>query len=151
MKKEDKIREIIKYKDSIDKCVHLKFHELVQKHGLRVEQFHLLLRLDRLMSETDNENKVPTVTEIASKFNNSQNTMSERITRLENKGLVKREKDSIDKRISRVALTKEGKKLIDSISNEAESQFVVNSISKLEDKEIDTLSELLKKVLKCMD
>ena len=78
--------------------------------------------------DIDDENKAPTVGEIAKNISNSQNTVPERITRLENKGFVKRVKNSYDRRISRVVLTEEGRNLINLICKEANSKFLFNSI-----------------------
>jgi DNA-binding MarR family transcriptional regulator len=103
------------------------------------------------MLDVDDELKGPTVGEIAKNINNSQNTMSEKITRLENRGLVKRIKDSEDRRISRIVLTEEGRNLIDSIDKEANSKFLFNSISKMEDKDINNLLSCLENLIEQMN
>ncbi len=150
MNKEEKIQMIIKYKNEIDRLIHGKYHELAQKYELSLEQFHLLIELDELMLDINDEVNAPTVGEIAKNINNLQNTVSERITRLENKGLVKRVKDSNDKRISRVVLTQEGRTLINSIDKQASSKFLFNSISNMEDTDINAFLICSEKLVKQM-
>ncbi|MBE6083374.1 MarR family transcriptional regulator [Acidilutibacter cellobiosedens] len=151
MDKEEKIQKIIRYKNKIDTLMHEKYHKLAYKYGLSLGQYHLLIELDELMLDVDDELKGPTVGEIAKNINNSQNTMSEKITRLENRGLVKRIKDSEDRRISRIVLTEEGRNLIDSIDKEANSKFLFNSISKMEDKDINNLLSCLENLIEQMN
>ncbi|MBE6068388.1 MAG: MarR family transcriptional regulator [Clostridium lundense] len=111
-----------------------------------IEQFHLLIELDDLMLYVNDEIKAPTIGEIAKNVDNSQNTMYEKITRLENKGLVERIKDKNDKRISRVYLTENGRSLIDSIDKQASSKFLFNSILNMDDRDIDDFLKCLEKL-----
>ncbi|WP_186430303.1 MarR family winged helix-turn-helix transcriptional regulator [Clostridium sp. BSD9I1] len=150
MNKEEKIEIIVQYKNDIDNIIHRKYHELAQKYDLSLEQFHLLIELDDLMLYVNDEVKAPTIGEIAKNVDNSQNTMSEKITRLENKGLVERIKDKKDKRISRVYLTENGRSLIDSIDKQASSKFLFNSILNMDDKDIDDFLKCLEKLKKYM-
>ncbi len=145
--RDEKIYMIIQTKMEIDKLIQRKHHELAQQYGLRLEQFHLLIELDELMLDVGSESSAPTVGEIASSIDNSQNTVSEKITRLENKGLVTRIKDEKDRRISRIVLTDEGRSLIAAISNQANNRFLFDSISKLGDRDIDDFLECLKKLV----
>lgn len=135
-----KAEKIIQYLDEIQNVIHNKHHELAQKYNLTVEQFHGLLHLN--MRSTP-----PTVNEIAHHFNNAQNTMSEKLSRLEEKGLIMRVKDSSDKRVTRVALTAEGKKLVDTVCFEAENKFVADSISKMEVSKLDNIVLCLEALL----
>lgn len=147
MKKEEKIEKIIQYKEEINKLIHNKYHELAKKYDLSLEQFHLLIELDELMLDISKESEAPTVGQLAKNFNNSQNTVSERITRLENKGLVSRIKDSKDKRISRVILADKGRELLKSIEKEANSKYLFNSILNMEEVDINNLLVCLKKLV----
>lgn len=139
MKKEEKIQKIIDLKDGIDELIHTRYHELAQKYDLSLEQYHLLIELDELMLDVNDEIQAPTIGQIAKNINNSQNTVSERVTRLENKGLVSRIKDSSDRRISRVVLTDEGRSLINQIDMQASSKFLFYSLSKMKDGDVDQL------------
>lgn len=147
MKKEEVIKNIIQYKSDVDKLIHRKYHELAQNYNLSLEQFHLLIELDELMLDVYDGGSAPTVGEIAKNINNSQNTVSERISRLEAKGLVERVKDSNDKRISRIFLTGAGKKLMESIENEANSSFFHDSLDSLEDKDLDNFKSCFEKLI----
>lgn len=153
MSKEDKIQMIIQFKEQIDALIHNKYHELAKKYDLSLEQFHLLIELDELMLDINDEYKAkaPTVGEIAKNINNSQNTVSERITRLENKGLVNRIKDSKDRRISRVVLTDKGRNLLGSVENEASGKYLFNAVSAMKEIYVDNLLEGLEKLVEQMN
>jgi len=148
--RDEKILMIIQRKTEIDRLIERKYHELAQQYGLSLEQFHLLIELDDLMLDVDGESVAPTVGEIASSIDNSQNTVSEKITRLENKGLVTRIKDAKDRRISRIVLTDEGRSLIEAISKQANNHFLYDAISRMKDEDIDDLQECLEKLVKEM-
>jgi DNA-binding MarR family transcriptional regulator len=148
--RDEKAIEIIQSKMEIDELIRRKHHELAQQYGLSLEQFHLLIELEELMLDVDNESSAPTIGEIASSINNSQNTVSEKITRLENKKLVTRTRDLKDRRISRIVLTDEGRSLIEAISAQANNRFLFDSISKMEDADIEDLLEGLTKLLQQM-
>lgn len=151
MIREDTIQKIINYKDEIDALIHQKYHEMAKKNDLSLEQFHLLIELDELMLDVNDEYQAPTVGEIAKNINHSQNTVSERISRLENKGLVKRVRDCNDRRISRVVLTKEGRDLIKSIDQQASSRFLFQSLSNMEDEDLNHLLKCFKNLIQQMN
>jgi DNA-binding MarR family transcriptional regulator len=147
--RDEKILTIIQRKAEIDRLIEHKHHELAQHYGLSLEQFHLLIELDELMLDVDSES-APTVGEIANSIDNSQNTVSEKITRLENKGLVTRIKDAKDRRISRIVLTEKGESLIGDISRQANNRFLFDAISRMKDEDIGDLLECLEKLVKEM-
>ncbi|PJI08761.1 MULTISPECIES: MarR family winged helix-turn-helix transcriptional regulator [Clostridium] len=151
MSREDKIKNIIKCRDKINSLIHEKYHSLTKKYDLSLEQFHLLIELDELMLDVEDSKAAPTVGEIAKNINNSQNTVSERITRLENKGLVERKRDKQDRRISRVYLTDKGRELIEEMDKEANSKFLFDSLGCMEDKDIDNLLNCLNILIKQMN
>lgn len=151
MNLEQKIQKIIKCREEVGKIIHRNYHQLAKKYDLSLEQFHLMIELDELMLDINDEIKPPTVGQIAKSINNAQNTVSERVSRLENKGLVKRIRDVNDKRISRVVLTDEGKKLIAVIEKQASSKFLFNSISKMDEKDIDAFLQCFEKLIKQMN
>lgn len=136
MDKSEKIKIIIQYLEEAEDIVHKKHHELAQKNNLTVEQFHLLVHLPR-------QGYAPTISEIAARFRNAQNTMSEKISRLEEKGLVERFKDGKDKRICRVRITEEGQKFVNNICDEAGNQFMIKTIEKMSEEHIDTFYNCL--------
>lgn len=143
MKKENVIQQIVDKKNDIDVLVHQKYHELAQNGGLSIEQYHLLLELDDLTRDNQEICDAPTIGNMARNINQSQNTVSEKITRLENKGLLLRVKDPKDKRISRVILSDSGRALLDSIDVQANSKFLVNALSVMETEDANELLRLL--------
>lgn len=128
---------IIKYMDEIQETIHKRHHEIAKKHNLTVDQFHLMLHLDMKKSP-------PTINEMAAAFNISQNTMSEKITRLSQRNLIAKVKDPEDKRISRIQLSTEGKELVNNICYESEINFVNSAVTRMEENKIDSLLSSLK-------
>ncbi|WP_202709609.1 MarR family winged helix-turn-helix transcriptional regulator [Sporosalibacterium faouarense] len=128
----DKIVDLI---EQVNKLIHMKHHELASKNNLSLDQFHLLVHLKK--RKKDNQN--PTIGDIAKRSNRAQNTISERVTRLEERGLLRRIKDENDRRISRVAMTEEGVKLLDSINYQASKKFIFKALSKIEHEITDGL------------
>lgn len=141
----DKIKKIIDGIDFIEEHVHLRFHKAAKEYGLTLDQFHLLVELEELeIKVTDNAG--PKINDIACRQNLSQNTISERVTRLEKMNLVVRVKDESDRRISRVKLSAQGKELLNKISNEADSSYVINLLGSLSDETIDIISSSVDKL-----
>ncbi|HEX3013198.1 MAG TPA: MarR family winged helix-turn-helix transcriptional regulator [Methanobacterium sp.] len=146
MKKENIIK-IWNYWEHINKLIRLKHRETAQKYGLTFEQFHLLIELDHHAEfKLSTYELPPTVGEIAADVGNAPHTLSERIKRLEKKGLVKKIRDEKDLRINRVMLTDKGQSLIDSIKNEAGNIFIYSALEKMEEKSLDNLLNCLKQL-----
>lgn len=124
--KTDKIVEGIRV---LDRMIHMRHHEVAQEHNLSLDQFHLLIHL----IHWDISEKSPTIGDIAKRSKRAQNTISERVTRLEEKGLLKRIKDEDDRRISRVVMTEDGIKLMKSINYKASNAFVSKALSRMDD------------------
>ena len=139
MKNEELAMKILDRKNTIDSLIHKNYHNLSQKLGLSLDQFHLLLELDELNIDLENELSAPTIGTLAKNINVSQNTVSERITRLEKKGLVKRIADSKDRRISHVVLTDSGINLLKNIGSKAETEFVKSALLNLKNNELENL------------
>lgn len=150
MDKIDKAKKVIKLRSAVDELIHGRYHKLAKKYNLSLEQFHLLIELDELALNFSDEMSAPTIGDIAKNINNSQNTVSEKVNRLEKKGLVKRVKSEKDRRVSRVVLTDEGRKLINDISEEASGRFLLDSILNLDESDIDNLLNGLEKLYKKM-
>lgn len=150
MNKIDKAKKVIKLRSAVDEVIHGRYHKLAKKYNLSLEQFHLLIELDELALNLSDEMSAPTIGDIAKNINNSQNTVSEKVNRLEKKGLVKRVKSEEDRRVSRVVLTDEGRELINDISEEASGKFLLDSILDLDEGDIDNLLNGLEKLYKNM-
>jgi len=106
---------------------------------LSLEQYHLLLELDDLALTLNEDGNPPTIGQVAEVLNNAQNTVSERVSRLEKKGLVERVPDKSDKRVSRVTITERGRKLLKALNFLAGDEFLYSSLAKLDDSVLDQL------------
>ncbi len=140
MNKTEKIQGILDRTDKLDYIIHEKHHELAEEHNLTLEQYHLILYINRQQTPR-------TVGELAVIFRNAQNTMSEKIIRIEEKGLITKIKDERDKRINKVVITPLGVELIQSIRRKAGGEFIINAINTLTIEEIDTYYDVLGKLI----
>lgn len=143
MSLEDNTQKIIEYIKIINRKIHNKHHEMAQRNNLTLEQFHLMLYLD-------NKNP-PTIGEIARRSDRAQNTISERVSKLEEKEIVMRVKDPHDRRVSRVMITDKGKKLMYSIKKSVANEFVYSALLKMKDKDVDDLVLKLEELIKNME
>ena len=143
----DNIIGIWKCWENINKSIRSKHRETAQRYGFTFEQFHLLIELDQ-----HSELKItadllpPTIGEVADDIGNTPHTLSERIKRLEKKGLVEKRRDDNDLRVYRVMLTQEGQELIDKIKNEAGNIFIYNALGKMDQKSLKNLLTGLKQL-----
>lgn len=143
-----KASKIIENWSHINKIVELKFHEIAQEFNLSLGQFHLLIELDELELNVSNDIPLPTIGEIATNIGNAPNTLSERIKRLEKKGLVEKIRDKKDSRVCRVALTNEGRKLIDSIKLQVGENLLNEVLEKMDEEFLDNLLKSLEQLIK---
>ena len=141
------IIEIWKYWETINKQIRLKHRETAQKYGFTFEQFHLLIELDH-HSELNISADVlpPTIGEVAFDMGNAPHTLSERIKRLEKKGLVEKRRDDNDLRVVRVMLTDKGQNIINKIKNEAGNIFIYNALEKMDETSLKNLLNGLKQL-----
>ena len=146
------INEIVRSWEQINKQIRLKHRETAQKYGFSFEQFHLLIELDHHNEMTISSDSLPpTIGNIADFTGNAPHTISERVKRLENRGILLKIKDEKDHRICRVVLSKEGQKMIDTIKNEARNIFLNNALNKMDDKSLKNLLKSLKELNKNLD
>ena len=139
-----KILEIMNYGQLITKMVVAKHHETAQRYNLSLEQFHLLIEIDELELDISDDTLPPTVGQIAANIGNAPHTLSEKIKRLEKKKLVEKIRDSADLRITRVVLTESGRNLVKHIKNEAGNTFIFNTLAKMSNQSLDSLSDSLR-------
>ncbi|MCF6466788.1 MarR family winged helix-turn-helix transcriptional regulator [Clostridium sp. Cult2] len=118
--------------------IHKKGHQIAQEYDLTYDQYHLLIYLS--FCETP-----PTINEISNKFNRAQNTMSEKISRLEEKELVSRMDDIEDRRVTRVKITEKGLNLINVIRQERSNRVTYVALKKMKIDEIENLLTNLSK------
>ena len=141
---ENQTEEIVKNVRLISRMIHMKRHEIAQCHNLTLDQFHTLIYLNNIESP-------PTIGEMATEIRKAQNTISERVSRLEEKDLVERIKDKHDRRISRVALTKKGTELISSINYQAGNEFVRKALINIDEKTVENMVYGLEQLAKSLD
>jgi len=146
-----KISNILDNWKHIDRLIHLEYHDFAQKNNLTLEQFHVLIEIDDLCLDVLNEGIAPTVGTIAANIGNAPHTLSEKITRLEKKGLVEKIKDKNDLRISRVVLTDEGRKLIEKIKHQAEQTFIQSALTSMDNLYLDMLNDGLENLTKNLE
>ncbi len=129
---EEKAEIIASYIRKSERIIHRKGHELAQNYDLTIEQYHLLVYLNM-------QDNPPTIGEIADKYCNAQNTMSEKISRLEEKQLVERKSDPLDRRITRVVVSLKGEKLICMIKKERRNKSVLQALNSMDERNIENL------------
>ena len=134
---------ISSYIRECEQLIHNKGHEIAQSYNLTLDQYHLLIYLYK--SEIP-----PTIGEIAGKFGKAQNTISEKISRLEEKGFVERITDQADRRVNRVLITEEGKSIVEIVRKERSDKFIFNAIKGMDTEQLDNLLEGLKQLLKSL-
>ena len=139
--------EVFKCWKHLNRQIHLKHHEIAQSHGLTLEQFHLLLKLDNLELIGLKNDSAPTIGDMASKLGNAPHTLSEKIKRLEKRGFVEKIRDKDDQRINRVMLTLEGHKMVQDIRTESRDVFFYHALEKLDEKSLDCLVNSFKEII----
>lgn len=78
--------------------------EIARKHGLTVRRYELLL----MVASAADGLRGPTISQLAERMQLAPHTVTELVARAEQAGLVRRELDDADRRLSRIALTQEG-------------------------------------------
>ncbi len=144
MNKAELIENIMRWQDQINDKLHRGYHEVAKKYGLSLEQFHLLIELDDLNMKFDDREISPSVGELADKTDRSHNTISEKITRLEDMELVYRKKDEKDRRIKRICLTDKAKEMLKELSYHARKNVLEKALLTFREKELSELETLLK-------
>lgn len=147
MDKQEKCTEIYALKKQIDISIHQKYHTIAQNYGLTLDQFHLLIELDELLLDVPTEDVGMPIGAIASQLSAAQNTISERVSRLEKKKLVERIPDQQDRRISRVILTQKGKELLEHLEIIASRNAYIDALKKLSENEITQFHNIMQKIL----
>jgi DNA-binding MarR family transcriptional regulator len=127
----------------ISKIIHKRGHKIAKEYGLTYDQFHLLIYLNSSQNP-------PTINDIANKLDRAQNTVSEKITRLEEKGLIARRVDIDDRRITRVEITQKGSQLINKIEKEKNHKVILSALTHMEEEDVLNLLENLKKLYNCL-
>jgi DNA-binding MarR family transcriptional regulator len=106
--------------------------------GLSIRQFYYLDLIRKLKS--------PTLTEVSNSLGITKPSGTEVISKLISLGYLKKEKDLHDKREIRISITKKGKE-ISKITHDANEILVKELEGKLSQRELNSLSKILKKGL----
>lgn len=115
--------------------------ELVQRYGLNEGELNVLAALRRA-----GEPNALTPTDLYKGLLLSSGAMTNRIDRLEERGLVERVRDDEDRRRILVVLTPEGRSVIDE-AMDAHVEMLRGTMDVLDDDERETLVALLRKLL----
>ena len=121
----------------INKLFHTKFHQGLQEIGLHPGQPFLLKKL----MENDGEMQK----QLADSLMVTPATINKMIKRMENVGLIKRERDKDDSRIVRIYLTRRGRELGERAEKIIQKSFI-GLMYCLEKEEKEELLEILKKI-----
>jgi len=139
--KQDAIADILDAWRMIDRVIHARYHELAQANDLTLEQFHLLLQLEEHQLEMTSG--APTIGQIADAAGNAPHTLTDRIKRLEKKGLVKKTRDDRDQRICRITVTPAGHRLITKIVTTGGGDFIRAALERMKGTELTALNGAL--------
>lgn len=127
----------------IDRWIHEKHHKWAEEYGLTLDQYHILIHLKRAEKKQD----YYTIKKLAQKFNNAQNTMSEKISRMEKKELVIRTRDENDRRVIKINISENGSRLLKKIHNKVKDENLYSVLEKIDKDIINNFEEGLKKIV----
>lgn len=137
----ERVRLIVDCVKEIHDIIHERHHEIAVRYDLTVEQYNLLVELDELQLEVG-----PTVGQMAKILNNAQNTVSDKVTRLERKGLVRRIPDAEDRRVSRIVVSEAGRDLLNRVYQEADRDFLYNVLTDMNSRTVEELAGALEEL-----
>lgn len=98
------------------------------------------------------ENEYITPSQLASKtiLSSSAPALTNRLNRLETKGLIHRDRDTADRRLVLIELTPEGRKMAQEM-DAVYDQFLMQHFKHLKNREKDDLADLLRKMVLCFE
>lgn len=124
---------------SSSRIIYERGHRIAEEYGLTYDEYHILIFLIK-------RTEAPSINELSKRFNRAQNTISEKISRLEGKKLVEKFDDELDRRITRIIITSKGKELIGTIREERNIKIVYNALESIDEKQVDNLLKNLNKL-----
>ncbi len=113
------------------------FNQILLPFDIAIEQ--------RVTLEIISQEKEATLTKISNTLSKDKTTISRTLRTLEKKELIKKVLSNDDKRVSFIILTKKGEETLKASQN-ITHKFRESLVSKLDEKEMDTLFKLLNKV-----
>jgi len=66
-----KFIEIIENWRTVNKCIHENHHKWAEEYGLTLEQYHVLLKINKLTTNSLDKTFEPTIGQLAQIFNNA--------------------------------------------------------------------------------
>ena len=97
------IREIQAIMPTIKRLMHTHTHELLRQYGISYAQFELIFALQRCDAQ-----EVPSAKELAEQLSLTAGAVSQLIDSLVEQGLIERQADSQDRRVTRIVLSSKG-------------------------------------------
>ena len=97
------IREIQSIMPTIKRLMHTRTHELLRQYGISYAQFELIFTLQRC-----DTGEAPSAKEIAEQLSLTAGAVSQLIDSLVEQGLIERQADSQDRRVTRIVLSSKG-------------------------------------------
>lgn len=127
----------------VNRWIHEKHHKWAEEYGLTLDQYHILIHLKRAKQKQE----YYTIKKLAQKFNNAQNTMSEKISRMEKKELITRTRDENDRRAMKINISEKGIDLLSKIHNKVKDENLYSVLEKIDEDVINDFEEGLKKIV----
>lgn len=136
---QEKSELISNYIRSCSRIIYERGHRIAEGYGLTYDEYHILIFLIK-------RDQAPSINEVSKRFNRAQNTISEKVSRLEEKELIEKIDDRLDRRVTRIIITEKGKKLIETIREERNIKIVYNALESIDEEQVDNLLSNLNKL-----
>jgi len=134
MSKFESISQIINLNKNVNRSLKHKFHHLIQDSELTFPQLSVISMLEKYGEQK--------VSELSEKMGLSDSTVSGILDRLEQKGIIKRERTKDDRRVVKISLTGKSKKFCNDFRQKKE-EFFTQLLKRLSDQEIkDIIKDL---------
>ena len=127
MSKFESIFQIINLNKNVNRSLKHKFHHLIQDSELTFPQLSVISMLEKYGEQK--------VSELSEKMGLSDSTVSGILDRLEQKGIIKRERTKDDRRVVKISLTGKSKKFCNDFRQKKE-EFFTQLLKRLSDQEI---------------
>ena len=127
MSKFESIFQIINLNKNVNRSLKHKFHHLIQDSELTFPQLSVISMLEKYGEQK--------VSELSEKMGLSDSTVSGILDRLEQKGIIRRERTKDDRRVVKISLTKKSQKFFNDFRQKKEEYFT-QLLKRLSDQEI---------------
>ena len=138
----------MKQEDTIDFHIRWAWYNILRMYNLKAAEFDGSMALGYTLLNIDKEGTPST--KLGPKMGMEPRSLTRMIKGLEEKGLIEKKQDSIDKRSVKIFLTKEGKKIRD-LSKEIVISFNQEISKEIGQKDLKTCIKVLNKLNKIID